>query len=254
MIRNWIGFYTLSSREIMRFFSVWRQTIIPGIITTLLYIFIFGVALENRISEINGVSYKIYILPGLLMMNVITNATANSASSMLQMKLLQTLPELLITPLSSLELSLSFIIGGTVRGFVNGVLILLICWMAGMPIINLPLTLLFIFLVSWSFSSLGLFVGQLSDSWDQLALIQNFVITPFSFLGGIFYSIKMLPSWAMTLSQVNPIYYAICALRESTLGVSDTSLVVSSIFLIIFTFATTIIAVQLMATGKKIRF
>ena len=254
MIRNWIGFYTLSSREIMRFFSVWRQTIIPGIITTLLYIFVFGVALENRISEINGVSYKIYILPGLLMMNVITNATANSASSMLQMKLLQTLPELLITPLSSLELSLSFIIGGTVRGFVNGVLILLICWMAGMPIINLPLTLLFIFLVSWSFSSLGLFVGQLSDSWDQLALIQNFVITPFSFLGGIFYSIKMLPSWAMTLSQVNPIYYAICALRESTLGVSDTPLVVSSIFLIIFTFATTIIAVQLMATGKKIRF
>tara|TARA_Y100001935_G_scaffold104569_1_gene86781 strand:+ start:125 stop:889 length:765 start_codon:yes stop_codon:yes gene_type:complete len=254
MIRNWIGFYTLSSREIMRFFSVWRQTIIPGIITTLLYIFVFGVALENRISEINGVSYKIYILPGLLMMNVITNATANSASSMLQMKLLQTLPELLITPLSSLELSLSFIIGGTVRGFVNGVLILLICWMAGMPIINLPLTLLFIFLVSWSFSSLGLFVGQLSDSWDQLALIQNFVITPFSFLGGIFYSIKMLPSWAMTLSQINPIYYAICSLRESTLGVSDTSLIVSSIFLIIFTFATTIIAVQLMATGKKIRF
>ena len=254
MIKNWVGFYTLSSREIMRFFSVWRQTIIPGIITTLLYIFVFGVALENRISEINGVSYKIYILPGLLMMNVITNATANSASSMLQMKLLQTLPELLITPLSSLELSLSFIIGGTIRGFVNGTLILLICWMAGMPIVNLPLTLLFIFLVSWSFSSLGLFVGQLSDSWDQLALIQNFVITPFSFLGGIFYSIKMLPAWAMTLSQVNPIYYAICALRESTLGVSDTSLIISSTFLVFFTISTTIIAVQLMATGRKIRF
>ena len=254
MIKNWVGFYTLSSREIMRFFSVWRQTIIPGIITTLLYIFVFGVALENRISEINGVSYKIYILPGLLMMNVITNATANSASSMLQMKLLQTLPELLITPLSSLELSLSFIIGGTIRGFVNGTLILLICWMAGMPIVNLPLTLIFIFLVSWSFSSLGLFVGQLSDSWDQLALIQNFVITPFSFLGGIFYSIKMLPAWAMTLSQVNPIYYAICALRESTLGVSDTSLIISSTFLVFFTISTTIIAVQLMATGRKIRF
>ena len=193
MISNWIGFYTLSSKEVMRFFSVWRQTIIPGVITTLLYIFVFGVALENRISEISGVSYKIYILPGLLMMNVITNATANAASSMLQMKLLQTLPELLITPLSSLELSLSFIIGGAVRGFVNGTLILLICWLAGMPINNLPLTLIAIFLVSWSFASLGLLIGQLSDSWDQLALIQNFVITPFSFLGGIFYSIKMLP-------------------------------------------------------------
>ena len=127
MIKNWIGFYTLSSREILRFFTVWKQTIIPGIVTTLLYIFVFGVALEDRISEIDGVSYKMYILPGLLMMNVITNAVANSASSMLQMKLLQTLPELLITPLSSLELSLSFIIGGAIRGFVNGILILLIC-------------------------------------------------------------------------------------------------------------------------------
>ena len=106
MIKNWIGFYTLSSREILRFFTVWKQTIIPGIVTTLLYIFVFGVALEDRISEIDGVSYKMYILPGLLMMNVITNAVANTASSMLQMKLLQTLPELLITPLSSLELSL----------------------------------------------------------------------------------------------------------------------------------------------------
>ena len=143
MIKNWIGFYTLSSREVLRFFTVWKQTIIPGIVTTLLYIFVFGVALEDRISEIDGVSYKMYILPGLLMMNVITNAVANTASSMLQMKLLQTLPELLITPLSSLELSLSFIIGGTVRGFVNGILILLICMMAGMQIQD-PISTVFI--------------------------------------------------------------------------------------------------------------
>jgi|TARA_B110000495_G_scaffold159270_1_gene143328 ABC-2 type transport system permease protein len=254
MISNWVGFYTLSSREVMRFFSVWKQTIIPGVVTTLLYIFVFGVALENRISEISGVSYKIYILPGLLMMNVITNATANAASSMLQMKLLQTLPELLITPLSSLELSLSFIIGGAVRGFVNGVLILLICWLAGMPINNLFFTLLAIFLVSWSFASLGLLIGQLSDSWDQLALIQNFVITPFSFLGGIFYSIKMLPVWAMNISLVNPIFYAISTLRYTTLGVSDASFRSSFIFLVVFATFSTIAAVKTMQTGKKIRF
>jgi ABC-2 type transport system permease protein len=254
MISNWVGFYTLSSREVMRFFSVWKQTIIPGVVTTLLYIFVFGVALENRISEISGVSYKIYILPGLLMMNVITNATANAASSMLQMKLLQTLPELLITPLSSLELSLSFIIGGAVRGFVNGVLILLICWLAGMPINNLFFTLLSIFLVSWSFASLGLLIGQLSDSWDQLALIQNFVITPFSFLGGIFYSIKMLPVWAMNISLVNPIFYAISTLRYTTLGVSDASFRSSFIFLVVFATFSTIAAVKTMQTGKKIRF
>ena len=254
MISNWVGFYTLSSREVMRFFSVWKQTIIPGVVTTLLYIFVFGVALENRISAIDGVSYKIYILPGLLMMNVITNATANAASSMLQMKLLQTLPELLITPLSSLELSLSFIIGGAVRGFVNGVLILLICWLAGMPINNLFLTLLSIFLVSWSFASLGLLIGQLSDSWDQLALIQNFVITPFSFLGGIFYSIKMLPVWAMNISLVNPIFYAISTLRYATLGVADASFKSSFIFLVVFATLSTVAAVKTMQTGKKIRF
>tara|TARA_B100000809_G_scaffold266871_1_gene332375 strand:- start:917 stop:1681 length:765 start_codon:yes stop_codon:yes gene_type:complete len=254
MISNWVGFYTLSSREVMRFFSVWKQTIIPGVVTTLLYIFVFGVALENRISEIDGVSYKIYILPGLLMMNVITNATANAASSMLQMKLLQTLPELLITPLSSLELSLSFIIGGAVRGFVNGALILLICWLAGMPINNLFFTLLSIFLVSWSFASLGLLIGQLSDSWDQLALIQNFVITPLSFLGGIFYSIKMLPVWAMNISLVNPIFYAISTLRYSTLGVADASFKSSFIFLVVFATLSTIAAVKTMQTGKKIRF
>ena len=254
MISNWVGFYTLSSREVMRFFSVWKQTIIPGVVTTLLYIFVFGVALENRISEIDGVSYKIYILPGLLMMNVITNATANAASSMLQMKLLQTLPELLITPLSSLELSLSFIIGGAVRGFVNGAFILLICWLAGMPINNLFLTLLSIFLVSWSFASLGLLIGQLSDSWDQLALIQNFVITPFSFLGGIFYSIKMLPVWAMNISLVNPIFYAISTLRYATLGVADASFKSSFIFLVVFATLSTVAAVKTMQTGKKIRF
>jgi ABC-2 type transport system permease protein len=254
MISNWVGFYTLSSREVMRFFSVWKQTIIPGVVTTLLYIFVFGVALENRISAIDGVSYKIYILPGLLMMNVITNATANAASSMLQMKLLQTLPELLITPLSSLELSLSFIIGGAVRGFVNGAFILLICWLAGMPINNLFLTLLSIFLVSWSFASLGLLIGQLSDSWDQLALIQNFVITPFSFLGGIFYSIKMLPVWAMNISLVNPIFYAISTLRYATLGVADASFKSSFIFLVVFATLSTVAAVKTMQTGKKIRF
>ena len=188
------------------------------------------------------------------MMNVITNATANAASSMLQMKLLQTLPELLITPLSSLELSLSFIIGGAVRGFVNGVLILLICWLAGMPINNLFFTLLSIFLVSWSFASLGLLIGQLSDSWDQLALIQNFVITPFSFLGGIFYSIKMLPVWAMNISLVNPIFYAISTLRYATLGVADASFRSSFIFLVVFATFSTIAAVKTMQTGKKIRF
>jgi len=255
MIKNWVGFYTLSSREVLRFFTVWKQTIIPGIITTLLYIFVFGVALESRIDPIDpGVSYKMYILPGLLMMNVITNSVANTASSMLQMKLLQTLPELLITPLSSLELSISFIIGGAVRGFVNGFLILLICLMAGMSVQDPISTLFIILIVSWSFSSLGLFIGQMSDSWDQLSLIQNFVLTPLSFLGGIFYSVNDLPAWGMAISKVNPVFYTINALRYSTLGISDAPFVDSMAFIITFCVLLTILAVKTMESGKKIRF
>ena len=123
---NWIGLWTLTSREVGRFFSVYRQTILPGLISSALYILIFGFTLQQRIAEINGVPYTLFILPGLIMMNTLTNASSNTASSMLQMKLLQQLPDILTAPLSSLEISLAYIIGGTVRGFVNGTLVLLL--------------------------------------------------------------------------------------------------------------------------------
>ena len=192
---NWIGLYTLTSREVGRFFSVYRQTVIPGLISSVLYILIFGFTLEQRISEIQGVSYTMFILPGLIMMNTLTNASSNTSSSMLQMKLLQQLPDLLTAPLSGIEIALAYIIGGAVRGMVNGILVLLV----GVLLIDLPVhdiggTLLFLFLVSWAFSSMGLVMGQIAESWDQLAMIQNFFLTPLSFLGGIFYSIKMLPN------------------------------------------------------------
>ena len=148
---NWVGLWTLTNREVGRFFSVYRQTVIPGLISSVLYILIFGFTLEQRISEIQGVSYTMFILPGLIMMNTLTNASSNTSSSMLQMKLLQQLPDLLTAPLSGLEIALAYIIGGTVRGMVNGILVLLV----GIILIDLPVasisgTLTFIFLVSWA--------------------------------------------------------------------------------------------------------
>ena len=251
---NWIGFGTLIKREVGRFFSVYRQTVLPGLITSALYIAIFGFTLEQKISEIQGVPYTLFILPGLIMMNTLTNATANTSSSMLQMKLLQQLPDLLTAPLSGLEISLAYIIGGTVRGMVNGILVLFL----GMILIGMPVkdplgTIVFIFLVSWAFSSMGLLLGQLSESWDQLAMMQNFFLTPLSFLGGIFYSIKMLPDWAQTLSYINPIYYMINGIRYTILGVSDSSVVISYSMAIILTFGFTLSSVLLMESGKKIK-
>ena len=251
---NWIGLWTLTSREVGRFFSVYRQTIIPGLTSSILYIVIFGFTLEKRISTIDGIPYTIFIITGLIMMNALTNATSNSASSMLQMKLLGQLPDILQAPLSSFEISLAYIIGGTVRGTVNGLLILLVGITLGGMTISQPLaTIGFIFIVSWAFSSIGLVLGQMAESWDQLATMQNFFLTPLSFLGGIFYSIRMLPDWAQVASQYNPIYYMINGLRYTMLGVSDSSPLISFIVASCLTIGFFIGSILLMESGKKIK-
>ncbi len=251
---NWVGLNTLIQREVGRFFSVYRQTVLPGLISSALYIMIFGFTLEQRISEIQGIPYTLFILPGLIMMNTLTNATANTSSSMLQMKLLQQLPDLLTAPLSGLEISIAYIIGGTIRGIVNGVLVLLLgVFLIDMPVIDPFGTLGFIFLVSWAFASMGLFLGQLAENWDQLAMMQNFFLTPLSFLGGVFYSIKMLPEWAQNLSLVNPIYYMINGIRYTILGVSDSSVLISFVMAVILTLIFTFAAILLMQSGKKIK-
>ena len=251
---NWIGLWTLTNREVGRFFSVYRQTVIPGLISSVLYILIFGFTLEQRISEIQGVSYTMFILPGLIMMNTLTNASSNTSSSMLQMKLLQQLPDLLTAPLSGLEIALAYIIGGTIRGMVNGILVLLVgVILIDLPISNLPGTLMFIFLVSWAFSSMGLVMGQLAESWDQLAMIQNFFLTPLSFLGGIFYSIKMLPDWAQSLSFINPIYYMINGIRYMILEISDSPVAISFWMAVFLTLLFTSLAIIMMQSGKRIK-
>ena len=251
---NWIGLNTLIKREVGRFFSVYRQTVLPGLISSGLYIVIFGFTLEQRIAEIQGVPYTLFILPGLIMMNTLTNATANTSSSMLQMKLLQQLPDLLTAPLSGLEISLAYIIGGTVRGVVNGILVLMLgMFLTDLTIANPVGTIAFIFLVSWAFASMGLILGQMAESWDQLAMMQNFFLTPLSFLGGIFYSIKMLPEWAQSLSFINPIYYMINGIRYTILGISDSSVNISFIMAVILTFVFTVAAIMLMQSGKKIK-
>ena len=251
---NWIGLWTLIIREVGRFFSVYRQTVLPGLISSGLYILVFGFTLEQRIEEINGVPYTLFILPGLLMMNTLMNATSNTSSSMLQMKLLQQLPDILTAPLSAMEISLAYIIGGTVRGTVNGILVMLL----GVVLIDMPVnqplaTIGFIVMVSWAFASMGLVLGQLSDSWDQLAMMQNFFLTPLSFLGGVFYSVNMLPDWAKTLSFFNPIYYMINGIRFTILGVADSPPMTSFTMALIMTIFFSVSAIILMHSGRKIK-
>ena len=251
---NWVGFKTLTFREITRFFAVYRQTVIPGLITSGLYIIIFGLTLQKRITAIDGVSYTIYILPGLIMMNVITNAYNNTASSILQMKLLQQMQDMLITPMSNVELALAFIIGGTVRGFINGILVLLLgIAIVGMPVEHPLIVIVFLILVSWAFSSAGLILGILAESWDNIATMVNFFITPLIFLGGVFYSINMLPGFWRTVSLINPIYYVINGLRYAVLDVGDTPFAISFSAALAMTIIFTVIGIGLFNKGYRIK-
>jgi ABC-2 type transport system permease protein len=251
---NWIGFRTLVFREITRFFTVYRQTVIPGLISSGLYIIIFGLTLQRPISSIDGVPYTVYILPGLIMMNVITNAYNNTASSMLQMKLLQQIQDMLITPLSNVELAVAFIIGGAVRGFVNGILVLLLgIFIVGMPVENPPAVILIIFLVSWAFSSIGLVIGIMAQTWDNIATMVNFFITPLIFLGGVFYSIEMLPDFWRNISMINPLYWMINGLRFATLGIADTSHELSMGISVLFAIFFSSLASYLFSKGYRIK-
>ena len=251
---NWVGFKTLTFREITRFFAVYRQTVIPGLITSGLYIIIFGLTLQQRITAIDGISYTVYILPGLIMMNVITNAYNNTASSILQMKLLQQMQDMLITPMSNVELALAFIIGGTVRGFINGILVLLLgIAIVGMPVEHPLIVIIFLILVSWAFSSAGLILGILAESWDNIATMVNFFITPLILLGGVFYSINMLPGFWRTVSLINPIYYVINGLRYAVLGVGDTPFAISFSAALAMTIVFTFIGIGLFNKGYRIK-
>ena len=251
---NWVGLWTLTSREVGRFFSVYRQTVIPGLISSILYILIFGFTLERRISTIDGIPYTLFIIPGLIMMNTLTNATSNSASSMLQMKLLGQLPDLLQAPLSSFEISLAYIIGGTVRGVVNGILVLLLGYfLTGFHVVSWCLTIMYLISVAWAFAGAGVIVGIYAKSWDSIMVITNFFFMPLIFLGGVFYSIEMLPEFWRNFSMVNPLYWMINGLRYATIGIAETSHELSLGISIVFAIFFSTLASYMFSKGYRIK-
>ena len=251
---NRIGFFTFTARELQRFLSIYNQTIIPGLLVTVLYIVVFGKSLGGRIGDIKDVAYMSYIIPGLAMMNVITNAYTNSASSLLQGKLMRFLDDILITPLSGLEISLGYILGGALRGILNGILVLAVgMLMTDMPITHPLLVLVFLTVVGWAFGAAGLLVGIFARTWDNIQLLVNFFLTPLVFLGGVFYSIDMLPPVWRTVSLFNPLYYMINGLRYAVLDVADTSPWWSLLMSVAVALLFTLVGATLFARGYRIK-
>ena len=221
---NWLGLYTLASREVQRFLAVWTQTLLAPLVTAGLFLVIFSLAIGPRRGEVMGVPFTDFLAPGILMMTVIQNAFANTSSSIVISKVQGNIVDTLMPPLSPLELTLGYIAGGIGRGLLVAVAIgLSLLAVLGLPIAHPLWALTFVLIGSALLGGLGIVAAIFANKFDQMAAITNFIVTPLAFLSGTFYSVEGLPPLMQTITHWNPIFYLIDGVRFGVLGVSDSS-------------------------------
>lgn len=215
---QWIALLTMIRYELVRMFRIPIQAFLPSVATNFLYFSIFGKIIGPRLGLIDGISYSAYITPGLLMLAVITNAYNNTSSSLFSMRFQHSIEEILISPIRPELILLGYTLGGIIRGVIVATLVLLLSLLF-VPInwSNLPLTYVFVFLIACLFSLAGFSNAMVAKTFDDVMLIPTFVLSPLTYLGGIFYSIAMLPPIWQKLVQLNPIYYMVNLLRYSML-------------------------------------
>ncbi len=251
---NYRGFATLLGRETKKFTKSTTQTIVAPVISSVLYIIVFGKFIGSQIPEVNGLSYIEFLIPGLIMMSVITNSYFNSSLSLLISKFFNNITELLTAPLSYFEMVLALTLGGVMRGFVVGILTLLVSFLfipVGMA--NVFVFVYFMFFVSLVFSSIGLMMGLWAETFDHVETFSSFVLTPLTFLGGVFYSIHMLPDLLKTVSVLNPLLFMINGMRYGLLGVSDVNVPFSMALVFILGAFLFGVNVRLFKRGYKIK-
>jgi ABC-2 type transport system permease protein len=251
---NGVALWTLVKREMIRSLKIINQVIWPPIISTLLYVFVFGLALGSSIKSVQGVSYAQFLIPGLIMLQTIDSSYGESSSSIFQGRFMNSIQEMLIAPMSALEIVLGYVLGSLVRAYLIAALITLL----GAVLVHTwpqdwGLYLLVLTMVSILFSSLGLIFGLMAEKFDHLAVLTTFVITPLTFVGGVFTSASMLPPVLQKLSLFNPIFYTIDAFRYSYTGKSYLPLPVSVGMIALLAVVAFAIALRMMAIGYKLR-
>ena len=253
-IENLIALKTLFIKEILRFARIWVQTIVPSVITVALYFIIFGNLIGSQLNDVKGYSYIDYIIPGMIMMSIITNAYANVVSSFYSSKFQKHIEELLVSPMPNYIIIWGFISGGIARGAAVGLAVTFVAtFFSDLRFENIALLLLVALLTSILFSLAGLINGIFANSFDDISLIPTFVLTPLTYLGGIFYSIDMLPEFWRTVSFANPILYMVDTFRAGMLGVNDISVHISLTIIIGFVVALYLLALMLLNKGVGIR-
>jgi ABC-2 type transport system permease protein len=251
---NPIGLATLVKRELVRTLKVINQVIWPPIISTVLYVLVFGLSLGSRIPKMQGVSYAAYLIPGLIMLQVIEATYSEVSSSIFQGRFMNSIQEMLIAPLSAVEMVAGFIIASVLRALLIASLVLLV----GFALVHeLPqnwlLYVLVTSLVATLFCSLGIIFGLLAEKFDHIAVLTTFVITPLVFVGGVFTSTSLMPPVIREISFGNPMFYMIDALRYAFTGTGDVPLAVSLGTLTLLTAAALVVALRMMMLGVKLR-
>lgn len=236
-----IGLQTILRKEIGRFMRIWLQTLLPPVVTMSLYFLIFGQFIGSQIQRIDGYAYIQFIIPGLVLMSIMTNAYANTSSSFFLTKFSRSVEEILVTPMSSVNILIGYMLGGTIRGLFTGIIVLIISFLfTHLPLVYPWITLLMAILSAMVFSLGGLINAIYAKHFDDISFIPTFVLTPLTYLGGVFYSIKQLPPFWHQISIFNPIFNMVDSFRFGILGISDLSIYYGffmvSIFLIILFF------------------
>ena len=252
--RNWIALGTIARREVSRILRIWSQTLVPPAITMTLYFLIFGGLIGSRVGDMGGFSYMQFIVPGLVMMSVIQNSYGNISSSFFGAKFGRHIEELLVSPMPNWVILGGYVAGAVLRGLMVGVIVLMIAMVFTPVRIPHPLVTFTTVLLGATIFSLAGFVNAVyAKKFDDVAIVPTFILTPLTYLGGVFYSVTLLPGWAQAATHANPIFYMVNAFRYGLLGVSDVPLWVAYALMLGFVAVLSALSLWLLRRGVGLR-
>ena len=252
--QTFIAFESIVRREVRRFLRIWPQTLLPPVITMVLYFVIFGRLIGSRIGEMSGLPYIQFVAPGLIMMSVITNSYSNVVSSFFSSKFQRNIEELLVSPTPNYVILLGYIVGGMCRGLGVGLIVtLLALYFADFTLHSLPVTVGIVLMTSLLFSLAGLINAVFARSFDDISIVPTFVLTPLTYLGGVFYSIDLLGEFWGKVSLANPVLYMVNAFRYGIVGISDIDVIWAFAILGLFSAGLFAYALHLLKNGSRLR-
>jgi len=251
---QYVAFITILSKEVRRFTRIWTQTLLPSAITMSLYFVIFGALIGSRIGVMGGFSYMEFVVPGLIMMAIVTNSYSNVVSSFFGSKFNHSVEELLVSPTPNYVILMGYVLGGVTRGIMVAVIVTVVSlFFTKLHIHSYLVVIVIVLMTSTLFALAGFINAVYANSFDDISIVPTFILTPLIYLGGVFYSMDLLPEFWANVSKLNPLVYVVNAFRYGVLGVSDVSLPLAFGMITLFTVAAFAFSMHLLNSGTRLR-